>query len=131
MLSPCEGRPSRTEHWFTCRLGLPAIRPVQLWLSMASYLIRVVLHGASPAQYHALHAGMAQAGAKRQVIGSNGVSYDLPDGEYVLWNSAAIDTVRNAVEAIARAAKAAPDPSVLVAEYTQIAWTLRPVPGQS
>lgn len=98
---------------------------------MAAYIIRVVLHGATAAQYAALHKGMLNGGAKRTILGANGLAFDLPDGEYVLSSSLVATKIRDIVADIARAAKTSPDPSLIVAAYTDIAWQLRPVPGQS
>ncbi|WP_453978567.1 hypothetical protein [Brevundimonas sp. Marseille-Q4549] len=98
---------------------------------MARYLIRVVLHGATAVHYSMLHDQMERAGAKRRVIGTDGVVYDLPDAEYVLESAYSTTKVRDAVIAIACGAKAKPDPSVLVAAYNDLTWQLRPVPGQS
>lgn len=98
---------------------------------MAAYLIRVVLHGATSSHYTTLHERMLEAGAKRSIVGTNGVLFDLPDGEYVLASSYTTEKVRDGVADIAAAVKGSPAPSVLVAAYSNIAWQLRPVPGQS
>lgn len=98
---------------------------------MYDYSVRIVLHGAAAANYARLHEQMTRAGALRYVIGSDRTAYDLPDGHYRMVNRAGIEDVRDAVVLIARAAKASPDPSVLVEQVVTRAWRLRPLPGRS
>lgn len=98
---------------------------------MNAYIIRIVLHGAIAAQYTKLHDLMLQNGASRHIVGSDGMKYDLPDGEYVLVSSYTVAQLRDAIVQIATSVKAKPDPSVIVAAYSDIAWQLRPFPGQS
>lgn len=98
---------------------------------MADYIVRIVLHGATASHYEMLHKNMVTAGARRTVTGSDGIVYDLPDGNYVMSNTRNASDVRDAVLQIAKSAKSPPDPSVLVASYDQLSWWLYPVPGQS
>lgn len=98
---------------------------------MASYMIRVVLHGATAAHYTRLHEAMRKGGAGRTVTGRNGVVFDLPDGEYVLASNVPTERVRDLVCDIAASVKATPSPSVVVVSYSDIAWQLVPFPGQS
>lgn len=98
---------------------------------MPDYTVRVVLHGATAKHYQLLHEMMGKAGARRTVRGSNGMLFDLPDGEYVLSNSLPVTKVMDAVADIAGSVKSLPQPSVLVTEAIGWAWQLRPVPGRS
>jgi hypothetical protein len=98
---------------------------------MPDYTVRIVLHGATAKHYQLLHELMAKAGARRTVCGSQGMLFDLPDGEYVLSNSLSVGKVMEAVAGIAASIKPLPIPSVLVTETLSWAWQLRPVPGQS
>lgn len=98
---------------------------------MAQHTIRIVLHRATEKNYEDLHVGMARLGASRTIRGGNGVTYDLPDGEYDLSSTSGAVAVRDAVYRVARAVKPETDPSVLVTTSAARAWRLRPVPGQS
>ena len=98
---------------------------------MTDYIIRIVLHGATATHYADLHQQMAEAGASRSITGASGEVFDLPDGEYVVTSTLSAAELRNRVSGIASAAKAYPDPSVIVAAYSDIAWRLRLSPGQS
>lgn len=98
---------------------------------MTDYIIRIVLHGANATHYANLHRQMAEAGASRTIKGASGEVFDLPDGEYVVSSTLGAAELRNRVSGIASSAKAQPDPSVIVAAYSNIAWQLRVSPGQS
>jgi len=109
-------------------------RPIRRLIKGATlpdYTVRIVLHGATAKHYQLLHDLMGKAGARRTVGGSNGILFDLPDGEYVLANSLPVSKVMEAVADIAGSVKSLPRPSVLVTETIRWAWQLRPVPGQS
>ena len=98
---------------------------------MASFTIRVALHGANSDHYAELHRAMATIGAKRTIVGDNRIVYDLPDGEYELTTGAPIENVLAATKAAAASVKARPQPSVLITEAAARMWNLLPVPGQS
>lgn len=98
---------------------------------MPDYTIRVVLHGATAEHYDVLHSNMATVGARRTITRTDGLAFDLPDGEYILSDPLSVDSVRDRVLAIANLAKPQPEPSVLVSHTKQWAWQLRPTPGQS
>jgi hypothetical protein len=98
---------------------------------MAQHTIRVVIHGATAKNYDDLHTGMVRLGANRTIRGDDGVTYDLPDGEYDLSSTSGAVAVRDAVYRVARAVRPDLDPSVLVTTSAARAWRLRPVPGQS
>jgi hypothetical protein len=96
---------------------------------MADFLIRVELHGATPAQYDQLHAAMfSRMTAKRFITASDGRNYLLPTAEYMTSSTKTVGAVRDDVLAIARSIKAQPDPWVLVAKTDGIAWQLKELP---
>ena len=97
--------------------------------TVAQYFVRVVLHGATAADYSDLHAEMAKVGGDRTIRGDSGTVYDLPDAEYVLHNTLEVEAVRDAIVAIAAGIRS--DPSVLVIEVIRSAWRLAIVPGVS
>lgn len=97
---------------------------------MANYTIRIVLHGATAGDYQRLHDAMEHRGAKRFLIGTDQVAYDLPDGEYDLETGYDTEEVRDRVVAIAASVRS--DPSVLVTRVSgPRMWRLCPVPGDS
>lgn len=97
---------------------------------MASFTIRVVLHGANAQHYADLHAGMAFIGGRRTIIGDNRIVYDLPDGEYEMTTTAPIENVLAATKEVAAKIKAQPRPSVFITQAAARMWSLEPVPGQ-
>lgn len=98
---------------------------------MASYLIRVVLHGAQAEHYELLHERMGWIGAERTITADDGQTYDLPDAEYRLDSLASVSEVRNNVCIVAEGVKAYPLPAVLVVEFQRCAWQLAVLPGRS
>jgi hypothetical protein len=54
---------------------------------MANYIARVELHDADYDDYETLHAEMEQRGYARTIVGSDGVTYQLPTGTYVMRNT--------------------------------------------
>ena len=95
---------------------------------MANFTIRVVLHGGSSDHYERLHERMRLYGAWRTIVGGDGQTYDLPDGEYNLIRATNLFAVRDEVAAIADNIRA--NSSVLVTEGLR-AWQLMTVPGDS
>jgi hypothetical protein len=87
---------------------------------MGNYLVRVELHSATWDDYESLHAEMADRGFSREITGADGVSYQLPTAEYVIYSESALERVR------ALAAEAAKTTGrkfgVIVAEYSRSAW---------
>ncbi len=54
---------------------------------MSHFLTRVVLHKTNNLvhpDYTALHTAMEDGGFSRQILGSNGTTYHLPAGEYLI-----------------------------------------------
>lgn len=97
---------------------------------MAVFVVRVVLHGADSYDYNDLHDAMIdQAGAKRTITSSEGVVYDLPDGEYYISSSKTRSDVYKQVLQIAKNVKE--NPSILVTESAGITFKLKKVPGDS
>ena len=96
---------------------------------MSDFTIRITLHGATADDYRDLYSQMALIGASRTIRGTDGLLYDLPDGEYLFTTTLAPEDLRDRVVAIAGAIRA--NPSVLVTRATGWAFWLSPVPGQS
>jgi len=90
---------------------------------MTTFITRVELHGARYTDYETLHAAMAQAGFRRNVLGSDGKWYQLPTAEY------AIDTANNASsvrDTAKRAANATGCSSWVIAIQADVmAWYLQ------
>jgi hypothetical protein len=92
---------------------------------MASFTTRVELHGASPADYEALHRYMAEANFSRLINGDDGVQYMLPTAEYQSFGNLTVTEVRELAEhAAARTGRTF---WVLVTETVSRAWRLQPV----
>ncbi|MBS0971889.1 hypothetical protein [Serratia rubidaea] len=92
---------------------------------MASFTVRVELHRADSEDYENLHEKMGEKGYSREITGSNGKKYKLPDAEYVaIKNMAEVDVV-NEVKGIAEKVKSAP--SILVTKSEGRAWSLNPI----
>lgn len=49
---------------------------------MATFLVRVELHGASGKDYDVLHVAMERVGFSRTIVSDTGVRYHLPTAEY-------------------------------------------------
>lgn len=97
---------------------------------MTRYTIHIVLHGANAKDYERLHELMDARGARRALLGEDGVWYDLPDGEYDLESDYAVEEVVQRTGALASAVK--PNPSILVTPVQgRRMWWLRPVPEDS
>lgn len=90
---------------------------------MAIFTVRVELRGANWETYEKLHNQMRLAGFSKEVTGYDGVSYQLPDAEYVAEKNFTIERVRDEVINIARSLNH--DPGVLVSETTQWSWLLK------
>jgi len=87
---------------------------------MANYLVRVELHGATWDDYENLHAQMAFRGFSREILGDDGLTYQLPTAQYVIRTAAELEGVRaaaaDAASAVGRRF------GVIVAEYSQSGW---------
>ena len=92
---------------------------------MASFLIRVEMHGASPDDYVRLHKEMEIQGCVRWITGDNGITYDLPTATYVASGTGTAETVRNAVLGIVRKVRPFPDPWVLAVAWSEASWSTR------
>ena len=95
--------------------------------AMSSFTVRVELHGASGAQYDALHDAMERNGFYRAIegVGGDGVSwvYAMPTAEYDHVSQATCVAVRDAALRIASSVKSTPEPWVFVTEANNRAWT--------
>ena len=88
---------------------------------MSDYIARVELQAASADDYERLHVKMQSQGYSRTIKGSDGSTYELPIGTYVLR-----DTNFSIDIALATAVNAARDTglrsSVIVADWTHVRW---------
>ncbi|WP_064702770.1 hypothetical protein [Halomonas caseinilytica] len=91
---------------------------------MPNFVVRVEMHSASAEHYEMLHEKMEARGYKREMQGSDGRTYRLPDAEYVTTKSYPIDAVRD--EALAMADSITPESFVLVTQAEKISWFLAP-----
>ena len=60
---------------------------------MAQFIVRVELHDAAWSDYTVLHAHMAAQGFQHTILGSDGVTYQLPTAEYNLIGNLAKEQV--------------------------------------
>jgi hypothetical protein len=51
---------------------------------MSNYIVRVELHSAGSEDYEILYAQMEQRDYSRTTVGSDGFTYELPTGTYVV-----------------------------------------------
>ncbi len=90
---------------------------------MANYLARVELHNANYQDYETLHAQMQQRGYVRTIVGSNGATYQLPTGTYVVTDTNA--SPQKAFDAAQAAAQATGKNSwTIVADWTTARFNL-------
>lgn len=89
---------------------------------MAEFTVRVELHKADSEDYESLHEKMAAKGYKREVKGSNGKMYQLPNAEYVCDKEKTSSQIRDEVAVISGSVKS--NPSVLVTESIRRSWLL-------
>ena len=87
---------------------------------MAKYLVRVELHGATREDYLRLHSEMANRGFSREVTSDDGLTYQLPTAEYLIYTSSGLEEVR--ALAAAAATVTGRNFGVIVAEYSRSAW---------
>jgi hypothetical protein len=88
---------------------------------MSNYIARVELHSANSEDYEVLHAEMEKRGYARTVLGSDGFTYDLPTGTYVLRDTNI--TVDGALRRAVEAANATGNKnSTIVADWNVAAW---------
>lgn len=87
-----------------------------------SYTTRVELHDAKTwHDYETLHNAMAREGFARTIVGSDGVTYELPTAEYVIYGDY---TVQQVLAKAQRAAAATNKSSaVLVSETVRWMWS--------
>ena len=73
---------------------------------MATFTVRVELHKADSDDYETLHEKMEAKGYSREVTGSSGVEYQLPDAEYTCSHSSKDESaIADEVQAIANSIK--------------------------
>jgi hypothetical protein len=95
---------------------------------MANYMARVELHSATWNDYELLHASMQRRGFVRIIKSSNGKSYQLPTGTYVVSNSNS--SLQNALNTATEAANETRRQSwVIVADWTVASWIGLPIVG--
>ena len=87
---------------------------------MASFLVRVELHGASWDDYETLHAEMGNRGFSRDITGDDGNAYQLPTAEYAIRTNSTLENVRTLAAQAAQATGLRF--GVIVAEYSRSAW---------
>lgn len=85
---------------------------------MATFMIRVLLHGGTWDDYVDMAKCLAGRGIIDVIVAENGVRYKLPPGEYTLTSGSAIEDVLNAVKACANTTAKANAVVVSVAERT-------------
>ena len=95
---------------------------------MTTYVIRVVLHGATAADYELLHERMAAGGALRTITSDSGIVYDLPDGNYAWDTESEAPYVRDEVKRVADIIR---DGASVLVSSGHIAWSLLTPPSQS
>ena len=88
---------------------------------MANFLTRVELHSANYDDYETLHAQMEQRGYARTIVGSDGVTYQLPTGTYVMrdTNISLQDALNRAEQAANATGKSS---SIIVCDWTAATW---------
>ena len=88
---------------------------------MATYIVRVELHGANELEYAALHAAMAKQGFSRILV-SNGTKYQLPTAEYIVVSGLNTEAIRNAAKSAANSTRKTS--WILVVQSAGMAWEL-------
>lgn len=93
---------------------------------MPKFLVRVTIHRGSEQDYQRLHEAMAGIGCGRTIVADNGLAYRLPDATYI-YATAALMTASAVHEAVVplvkRTVPRQQPPEVLVAEYSNAAWS--------
>ncbi|WP_110875947.1 hypothetical protein [Franconibacter helveticus] len=89
---------------------------------MQDFTVRVELRGANWETYTKLHEKMEAIGFYRKIIGDDGVTFQLPDGEYVGVSTKNIYELRVQVHAIASTLNI--DPHVFVTQAEGWSWVL-------
>lgn len=73
---------------------------------MSIFTIRVELHNADSDDYEKLHEKMENKGYLREVTGSSGTTYHLPDAEYTYSSTSKDETdIADEVQSIANSVK--------------------------
>jgi hypothetical protein len=88
---------------------------------MANFIARVELHKANGDDYEELHANMAAKGYSRTITGSDGKTYQLPTGTYVVRSTnvnqaTALQAAKEAASATGR------NYSIIVADWSDATW---------
>ena len=92
---------------------------------MSNYIARVELHSADLDDYETLHSAMLQRGYVRTIVGSDGFTYNLPTGTYVVRDTNI--TVEVALDRVIEAANATGKRnSSIVAEWSVAMWRSLP-----
>jgi hypothetical protein len=88
---------------------------------MSNYIARVELHSADSEDYEVLHSEMEKRGYARTVLGSDGFTYELPTGTYVIRDTSV--TVDGALRRAVEAANATGNKNcTIVADWKVAAW---------
>ncbi|MDE1484297.1 hypothetical protein [Xenorhabdus bovienii] len=90
---------------------------------MADFIVRVELHKADASDYELLHEKMEAKGYLKEIKGLSGKRYKLPSAEYEVTKNKTASDIRDEVVMIASGVKK--NPSVLVTESADIAWSLQ------
>ena len=94
---------------------------------MATFIVHVELHGASPADYVPLHAAMERRGFDRTILDSTGRTLRLPRSTYRYLTAAEVDSV--VMEAVEAAKTVSESFAIVAVESKGLAfWDLKPDP---
>ncbi|MCP1173049.1 hypothetical protein [Ralstonia chuxiongensis] len=99
---------------------------------MSKYAIRCTIHDGSWQDYENLHSALATIGCFRNILADNGTRYSLPDATYVCTTLMSVEQLRDAVVQLAqRVSPPGTGPEVIVFEWGNSAWYLKPAPAQA
>ncbi|MDV1856387.1 DUF2622 domain-containing protein [Citrobacter freundii] len=87
---------------------------------MTTFIVRVELHSAEPEDYEDLHARMESAGYQRRITADSGVTYQLPDAEYIRFPATGLSATDIGQEVYKIADNVKLGPGVLVTEAASI-----------
>ncbi|QFT84935.1 hypothetical protein FIU88_08100 [Halomonas sp. THAF12] len=89
---------------------------------MPKFVVRVELRGATSEHYEELHEKMQRREFSREVVGSDGGKYRLPDAEYVAEKPATAYQIREEVRAVADSVVRTS--FILVTQAEELSWVL-------
>lgn len=94
---------------------------------VVNFSIRVVMRGATWAQYTQLANNLAKVGIVDEITADNGVRYKLPDAEYVFAGAANLTAEHVRAHVQAEVNKITVNSAVYVTQGTSRAWSGLPV----